>query len=441
MRVATGRRKGAVMILGILLASIFLGVLMTALYGTALQSLGGSAQGVSERQARYAAYAGIQRSLFELNKDPDWRLGWSQPQPLQQNPQLAYTVDADDTPPELGANEVYLFAQGYLEDGQTQKAVAAFSGTAFRPEKSFAEAAFGFGEMSLATTSTNAYDSSAGMYTEDKLAANAAGSGGHVGSTTKVRLSTGTTVDGDAILAKEAISSAVPGQSAPPSAVLENLGGGTLTGATVQPPEARSRPTFDNPYKETSDVEITNVDTLLPKDPPPGTIPTLAPGCIKSLSVGAGKTIKLASGDHYITDSLTLEGATLLTEGEVRLFVGKQMSVTNSVVNPLGLDKNGKPVNDRRPKDLVVFFLDELVDPDTEERSSLLNVSGGFLNCCFLGSRLQASVDSTEFLGAIVGDNVDISSSKIHYDKSLETIDLRQYAGWKLKGLKAMPPR
>lgn len=79
----------------------------------------------------------------ELDKNPGWRRGWPDEEPLPQNPNLRYKSKVlDEVKLSLiggggdrtlasGADEVYLFAQGFTEEG-AGKALADMGGTAYR---------------------------------------------------------------------------------------------------------------------------------------------------------------------------------------------------------------------------------------------------------------------------------------------------------------------
>ena len=430
------------MILAIITCALFLGFLMTALFNSAKLGSTASAQGIIDRQARYAAYAGIQRSFLELNRDPTWRAGWSEPQPLVQNPQFAYTVDADDVPLGLGADEVYLFAEGYpgTEEGAT--AIAAYAGTAYRPSKVFTEAGFGKSSILMSGSSvTDAFDSSSAGYS-----AGSATEEGSVASTESVAID-GAEVKGDVILAKAQVNATTdPTAPPPPSAAaqLTLINGGSYTGDELEPAEPRVSAEFVKPYDETPDTVITDVETLLPTDAPADAIPTLAPGSYKSITVEPGKKLQLTEGEYYISDLLALEDAELVVpdDDEVKVFIGKDMTVVNSKLNEPLTDSDGSLNNTRRPAELCLFFLDEGVDPDTEETvpSTFLS-KDGILNCAIAGGGLRADLDGSTLYGAVSGNAVRLRNSTLHYDKSLQDNDFSSYTGWRLKGLSAEKPR
>lgn len=443
MRTGQKPRKdqGATLIVSIIACALFLGFLMSALFQSASLGASGSTKAIADRQARYAAYAGIQRSFVELEKNPAWRAGWPTPQPLVLNPTIGYTVDADDRPPGLGSDEVYLFSQGYPEMASGAKAIAAYGGTAYRPSKIFTEAGFGYTSLLLSGSSTtNAYDSNIGYKDAD------ATEEGSVGSTGTITVDNAT-VKGDAILAKAFVHANTDPTAPPPAALPAELilnGTGSITGDEVEPPEARVSVSFEKPYDDNPTEVITDMDALIPAGAPDGTPPTLSPGSYKSISVPPGKKLKLTDGEYYISESLLVDGAELIIpdNAKVRVFIGGDMSVKNAKINPPDYD-NGNMTNKLRPEEFCLFFLDERRDPVTDEAlPSAFSSDNSLLNCAIAGRELQANLDNgTTLYGAVSGGSVTIKDSTLHYDKSLKDADMSDYTGWRLRGLSAEPPR
>ncbi len=433
--------RGGTLYLTIVGAALLLGVLMSALFSTAKISAQYALTGSGELEARYAAHAAIQRAFGELARDPEWRTGWTTRTQLVQNPELTYTLEVRDNAfgTALAENEVFLYAQGYSIGDLQPVPLAALAGTAVRPGGKFGEAGFGFTEFTMKDNSkSDAFDSRVGdhWYNPDEddddrktLVADA----GHVGSAKVVELHD-SQVEGDVVL-PDPTSFQLDGTTYSGQAEVLLSGSGGFSGEEQRPKKKREIPRTVSPYPEHLAIaSVLDVDTLEVED----SYPTLEPGPYNRLEVRQDQKLRLTSGSYFFHE-LDLKGATLVLDrsgGPIKVFVGESASIVDSTINKSQVDEDNE---NPKPSDFQLLFTDLEQPAGAPTASSKANIVDSYFNGVISGKGLDLEVEGSDLFGAIVGKTVRLDSSKLHYDKATEDIDLSNHAQWRLRDLVSVP--
>lgn len=443
----------------ILAAILFLGFLMAALYKVMVSTGSFNEDGLIKAQAKYAAMAAINRGFAELDKDPGWRKGWPNEEPLHQNPYIRYKLKVLESVTQAqlggqgsgtvasGTDEVYLFAQGFTEKG-AGKALAAAGGTAYRPGGLFSEACFADSVLTVISGHTDGFDSRKGDHwynpdEEDEAKQTLVELSGNVGSNRSVTLQQ-SEVDGDLILPQPDSFTLKGSQYATQSNV--NLSGSVIKGEQVKPKSPREIAEVDPPFDDalaTAIVDESNFDDLDNSEEPPlsgkPVAKVLEPGAYGSLSVPPGKVVELHSGTYYFKSSVVLDDAvvTLKGSGAVRIFIGEALTASHSTVNPSHTDADNK---NKKPAALQLLFADKRIDPDSGEQYSTFEASNSSINAVALGAKLQVKISDSEYFGAVQGHSIEAQNTDFHYDLALEDLEIREFSKWKLRGITALPP-
>jgi hypothetical protein len=443
----------------IIAATLFLGFLMSALFKVAFMASNSNDESLKNTRAKFAALAGINRAFAELEKNPDWRTGWPNEEPLPQNPSLRYKLKVlddvkmsqlggvGDEKVASGDEEVYLFAQGFTQEG-AGKPLAAMGGTAYRPGAAIAEACFADGDLSMDQGMSDGFDSRIGDHWYNPAETDAAkktllGLSGNVGGNRDIYIS-GATVDGNVVTPDPASFDLGGTSYGSPGNV--DIGGATIKGKQETPDSPREVPEVVVPFDDDSATTVydsSNFDTL--KDskvvPPPDTDPAkvLPPGAYATVSVPSGKTLELQSGVYYFKDSLSVSGATITLNGSgtVKVYVGSTLYASGSNISPSQTDSTNK---NRKPSDLQFLFADKKEDPYTGEGYSEMVVQDSTVNAVAIGAKLKASMNNSEYFGAIQANKIRANSVNFHYDKALEDMEVENFSKWKLRGLTNLPP-
>lgn len=436
-------------------ATIFLGFIISALFKVALSAGNFNDEGLKQTRARYAALAAINRAFAELDRNPGWRRGWPDEEPLPQNPNLRYKLKVLDevTASQVGgegddtiagaADEVYLFAQGFTEEG-AGKALAAMGGTAYRPGAQVGEVCFADGDLLLDGGSVDGFDSRIGDHwynpTEtDPNKLTLVGKSGHVGGNDDIQLN-GLTVDGDLIMPDPGSFTLGGTRFRARNNTNVQLNGATILGDQKTPDYPREIAEVTPPFEDTATAVIDEAafDLLVDSTDNAGA-KILDPGAYLSVVVPDSKTVELQSGIYYFQESFSLDGATVVLHGSgpVKVFIGETLVVQNSTINPSAVDPDNK---NRKPADLQLLFADKKIYEPTGEEYSVLDVSGSSVNAVVIGANLQARINGTQFFGAVQADAIQASNSNFHYDEALQSLEIDDFSKWKLRGLTALPP-
>jgi hypothetical protein len=418
-------QKGAILSLVIIFAILFTGLLMGILLRSAQLNGRFNAQSQAEMQARYAAHGAIERAYGKLSEDPEWRDGFPTRTPMPQNPKVSYRLKVKTSVPfaVLGPGELGFIAQGYSDEGEPGKVLAAMGGTAFRPPAGFQEAAFVDGELTLEDTETSAYDSRDSAATDIK---------GGVGGNGTVTLGSGGNVDGDVTVCDPATD----------EGLVEN--GGSYTGELVQEAKKRALPTYISTLSAGStDLTEANFESLLADTEyealqveTDGVDPVLAPGAYRELSI-KDRTLKLSGGDYYFSDQVSLENVTLIVQADTKLVVGRSMNLVNSNLNNV-TDADG--VLTSLPTDLTILFSDEIALDPGEPGKSVFQGEASVINGVVAGRGLEADLSGVTVRGALQANNAKLrGSSNLIFDKATEELELSSYTVWRLRNIVVLP--
>lgn len=405
--------KGAILSLTIIFATIFIGLLFGILFKSAQLSNRFNAQSQAEMQARYAAYGAIERAYGQLAADPEWRDGFPKTS-MPQCPTIFYRLKVADTVPfaELGADELGFIAQGYSDEGEPGKVLAALGGTVYKPPGGFEEAVFADAELILTNTDTHAMDSRQEEPPPEGKAS--------VGSNRNITVNGGT-IDGDLIVCD-------------PSNNMVNFNG-TLTGETVQEAEIRPLPGFQSTlskgnqiFSESNFEELAlNVEFTALDFDEDGTTGLLHPGAYKTLTI-ENRTLKLSGGEYYFQNAVNLENVTLIVEADTKLIVGKSMTVLDSQLNV-----------DGDPSLFSLLFSDEYYETAGEAGTSYLRAERTELNGVVAGQGLTTTFQEVVLKGALQALSATAVDSELHFDKAVEELDLKDYKTWRLRQIVVLP--
>lgn len=484
------------MLIFIIACALFLGVLMSSLFQSANIQSSQSGKISADRQARYAAYAGIQVAFAKIQKASQNDGHLFKPRmigrpgldtsskadvikltnKLEQNPNLSYEVQIVDD----GPNRAKIYSQGFIDrkgsDNDGDKAISAFGANAYRPSDVFNEACFGYSSTELSSSKTVAYTSSG--YGDNPHPRENDGKAS-VGSTEKVTLND-SDISGDVILAKGSAKTTI--STLEKAAELlrkaeekvedwyKETGDTKVSGKQIIDNQERKKVNFLNPFggEATKVIDDSNIDSLIPSpsdyasgsgfgknsdDSEPGqkrsgtyeAVPTITPGMYKSISLGEGKTLKLSDGSYYISEDLVLEsGANLIIDkdAKVRIFIGGDLKATAATINtPREFESPGlgttkvKELKEFNPDSLCMFFLDEKKNAEnlTEMVPSKARINNSKLYCTLAGKNLRATIqEDTNLYGAINADKLVVEDSTIHYDTNLKASNLSNYTNWRL---------
>ena len=451
-------RRAATLAMTIIAATIFLGFIMSALFKVAISASHFNDEALNDTQAKFAALAGINRAFAELEKNPDWRKGFPDETPLHQNPNLRYKLKVLEEVEQFrlgglgtgkvasGAEEVYLFAQGFTDEGAGD-ALAAMGGTAYRPGAAIAEACFADGDLILNGGTVDGFDSRKGEHwynpgQTDTTKQTLVALSGHVGGNDDIMIN-GSTIDGD-VITPDPGSFSLGGQNFGRNSNVE-INGATINGTQQSPDSPREVAEVVAPFDDDSATAVyndSNFSSLLDSTvvPPPGEDPAkvLPPGAYESVTVPLGKTMELKSGVYYFKDHLALEGATITLNGsKIKVFIGEDLYVKDSTISPSQVDTNNK---NKKPADLQILFADKKEDPDTGEKFSVMYSDNSTINAVCLGSNLQSRLNNSTLFGAVQADRIEADNTNFHYDLALEDLEISNFSKWKLKGLTTLPP-
>lgn len=491
MRQKTQKDRAASMLIFIIACALFLGFLMSSLFQSARIKSSQSGKISADRQARYAAYAGIQVAFAKIQKASENNGQLFKPHmasksgldtsskaeviklegKLEQNPNLSYKIQIVDD----GPNRAKIYSQGFI--GTDGVGISAFGANAYRPSDVFNEACFGYSSTELSSSKTVAYTSSG--YGDNPHPRENDGKAS-VGSTEKVTLND-SDISGDVILAKGSAKTTI--STLEKAAELlrkaeekvedwyQETGDTKFSGEKIIDNRERKKVNFLNPFggEATTVIDDSNIDTLIPPPPPlnlgpgqnnddsgsgnegPGpyeAVPTITPGMYKSIFLGEGKTLKLTDGSYYISEDLVLgKGANLIIDknAKVRIFIGGDLQATAADINtPREFESPGqgttevKELKEFNPDSLCMFFLDEKKNADnlTETVPSKAKINNSKLYCTLAGKKLRATIEAdTNLYGAINADKLVVENSTIHYDTNLKASNLSNYTNWRLSDI------
>ncbi len=114
----------------------------------------------------------------------------------------------------------------------------------------------------------------------------------------------------------------------------------------------------------------------------------------------------LSAGTYHISGDLNLSpGAELTLTGPTVIFVDGDLAVDGAILNM-----------DRKPSDLQIFL--------TGGPSTVADFVGSQGSLLIAGADVEANISDSELFGAVLGNEVSIQNSSLHYDQAVATTQL-----------------
>ena len=458
-------RSGSILVI-VMLITVLLFSLTLVVGQDALQNMGSTSGTMDRKQARYAAFAGLQLALAQLNNTTDEH--WASAAPVVMpgiipgNPRLTFEVEirnniyGDIAASIVPKGAVKLDSRALFGDSGVTRKVSGLSGTAIQYNPSFDQAVLSStvslvnGSQSIAFDFTKYTDRSQGvaMNATDTAAAQDSTwkKGGKVVSNEHITVDTAGFINGDVSFQNETTTTGgILGGTAPTTPLIKTVhySGERVTSAGNTIPAARAP--YDKASATTDKLSFKGApiyNTWYDKDgkkhvdlvgyqPVP-----LDPGPYNNITVPAGETMQLHKGTYYFADTFTVNGSVVLDgSGQVIIYVGKKM-----VVNSGGdVNFNGNP------RDIQTYFTDEDKTPDPTDKLPLpttfsvsrLEMDGGKATMLVAGAKLRAKIDhSSRLLGALVSDTALFNDkSTAEFDSNLAGQASLLKSEWKLTGI------
>ncbi len=426
---------------------------------------------ISERkQARYAAYAGLQVALHNLNKDESWNddIPWTS---LPENDDVRYRVDVENrmtAPPnsspyvykgvEVPPGTVYLEVQGWARGASASKLVAGMVGLATKVPPVFNNAVYTSSRVSMSSSATDSWDSSKGPYAmvkildqpkADKNTLKTYGlRQGTIGSNNIVYMHDSSQVEGDVIVKPP------PGGYTPDYLRMDYTSRYTGRRRNLNRPERL--PGFAPPFDPRLAVKSVTYADLKPPSQPNG-LPVLEPGAYRDFEVKQGEAVMLKSGTYYFRDYLDIAGKVRVNaaSGPVIIYIGGYMRLSGSLNAPrsnlVGGNNNNNNNNNNRAfaRNVQIYFADESSvsmpggsgstggrkAPRKRVKGSRLLMENAVGCFVVAGDKLRAKLQNSILYGAITARKVSLSKAKVHYDTTLRGLHLAGVSRWAIEGL------
>ena len=435
----------------LLLITYFIGAILSS---GKVQSVG-AIDSRAELQAHYAALGAINQAFVHLERNPDWTGSWGY-EPMPQNADIFHSLESDRGRDGIGANEIYLFAQGYTAQYGEGTPLAAVAGTAYRPSGGLSQACYSDEVLSLIGCTVDSYDAGLGMGyvlpdpnatpsptpvvtpsgspTPQPPSHSIVKDRAHVGSNTHVQLNN-TRVDGDVILPQvrrrvDATVRSEPVYLDSSYSVYKN---------TRHPMTGIDLPEIKVPFDTGSGVTVIDSTSWLTLVAPDSSIPeqrVLEPGAYNSVTVPDGGTLIFKPGEYYFEDGFFAEMATeritlkLQSEsGETKLFVGREMRL-NGVDCRLG-DQSSPIIQ----PGLLKIYGGGTGSTNPDEKICLISLQDTKLSGAVVGQSIQLQTQGCEIWGATMTRTLAAQNTTFHYDVSLRGVELAEHSFWKLRGL------
>lgn len=426
-----------------------------------------------KREARYAAYAGLQRAMVELQKNYNWKEGFTDvAMPGREG--LCYTVKVKnnlnsqlvqtDVPTEeqVPADAVMLeaIAGDRTDPTKPMRAVTGLTGLAVPLGGMFQQAALLDSTVNLDQGGkTEAYDFSVWKdddrandvqdttkgYIDDTINKSQCPERGKVHANRAMKVQNGAKVDGDVKL---------PYQEDKETGLKKNV---HYTGTEEILKTMAKMPGFSPPIDPgMATVSMSNFPATPTDDDGEGdgdgdgddgtgsTPFVLAEGAYKSIDVPSDQKVVLKTGTYYFKELLSVKGEIIIdaSMGPVIVMVGEKMDVAGSG----RINENG------RPRDLQVYFTDQMLNPDAnnpptdeekkwnlkpKKKISLLQMAAGsHATMVAAGKNTKASIGTNaRLMGALVADHMDLVGGKIQYDIDLKSGKFFDNCPWDLQGV------
>ena len=436
-----GKKSAQGISLMLVLVQIFVLAIFVAALGTlAIHNLRSTSEKSWQRQARFAAYAGIQASLAELETDPAWAPG-TYGDSLG-NPNLRYTIDVlnnlnnpngeavlapDNTwvPP----GTTWLRSRGYLgEVGSYQtKSLVAVVG---RGRPVFDHAIFGENQITVAANSqVNSYSSSGGYAATSSSQVRPA-LNSHLATNSQspeaVYLTQGSWVDGNVYV----------GLAGNPTTGVRVDNGGQQQGEKLKLEDEKQVFRFRSKLGHLADTAVSRIipahhdalNFIFPWETEPGPDNNVQPAehaynqfRVQANNPDWGVATNLFSGEYLITGDLDfrkLPGVSERTvinvhandEFPVVLYVQGNVYLSDVVVN--GPHGSQLP----KPRHLQIYTLRD---------NAVCVLNNSELHGVVAGKGLTVNLQNgSELFGSILASNAIVADSQIHYDRDLMGVPL-----------------
>ncbi len=460
--------RGSMMVV-VLMITLVLMMLVMVVGANTLVNMRSTSSVTDKREARYAAYAGLQRAMAELQRNSKWTAGFTDTA-MPGRKGLVYTVKVknnllgtlDQTgvpadkqvPPQAVRLEAIA---GDKEDStKPMREVTGLSGMAIPLGGMFQQAAMLDSSVSLDDGAvTEAYDFNLWKdldrsddvkdtmkgYIDDTINKSQAPERGKVHANRKMSIKNGSKVDGDVTL---------PYQDGKDTGLVK---GKQYTGAETILKTLSKMPGFSPPIDpDMATVSLSNFPaTEVNGGDPDGDgkdnisyqAYELAEGAYATIDVPSGQQLMLKTGTYYFREKFDVKGEILINaaNGPVIVHVGKEMHVAGSG----RINENG------RPRDIQVYFTDELENPDPSNSynpkdpldakpkkkiSKLTMDPASRATMVAAGKATKADIGkNARLMGAIVADYLDLKGGKIQYDIDLKSGKFFDNCPWDLQGV------
>ncbi len=448
------------MALFLVLVQVFiLALIIAALGSMALRNLRATSEKSWERQARFAAYAGIQTSLAELDADHRFQSTAPLERQLSEDGYLRYTfevrnnVDSGDGSSVLAPDNTWIppgtawvRSKGFLAEVGSYE-TSALIALVSRARPVFDHAIFAEERIQIEGSSIVRSYSSALGFTASASQPGSPRTQAHLGSNSvdagAIQLASSAWVDGNAY----------SGLGSVPGAVVV---GSSHTGSSLQLDEEK---------------QVFRFRTLLPSPTSGLSIPWLNPAAthwvfpwethsehtggnpdiprersyssylVRTNNPKWGRATNLFSGEYFVDGNLTLQsdfssfkvkevgGPTQIPvhandEFPVIIYVSGNVTLNNVLVNNVGADGN-----DPVPRRLQIYLL----TPGSTFRMTNESVAHAMV----AGKEVNVVVEEdSQLYGAVIAGHVRVSDSQVHYDTALTGVPLDGRTAWDILAMK-----
>lgn len=447
-------RRGIALFL-VLVQIAVLAIVVAALGTMALKNLQSTSSKSWQRQARHAAYAGIQASLAKLDSDPNWSPSAAWSQPLGHGGELHYSVEVVNNVNNADGDVVlapdntwvppgtaWIRSRGYLGEVGTYQ-TSALIALVSRARPVFDHAAFAQEKIELSNASqVNSYRASVGRTPQSGLGADAARLA-HLGTNSSaggaITISGTSWTDGNAY----------SGLGSNPVGVVAINSGSQLTGGKLTLEERKDVFRFHTSLNGTSGPAVsipafTPAGYSFPWETADMTGDQPRQAAYSSFEVRVNNpdwnvATNLFAGEYFVEGDLTFRSSgsfrsslhpTVVnvhanTEFPVIFYVKGNVLLDNVKINTvLPSSLPGSP----SPRTLQIYTL-------TDGKTFRMNNSE--LHAVVGGRGLSAEiVNGSELYGAVIAGRVALDSAKIHYDSDLRGITLNGRSAWDILSMK-----
>jgi hypothetical protein len=367
----------------------------------------------AQSRAKFAAQAGVTRSLQELSNNIFWDAGFGAT-PLEGDAELTYQVEvfnnfsgtdgqyAPDGKTWVPQGTVWVRSVGTM--GQVSSGSVGLIGMVGQYRPTFDHAVFGDRQVTITGTS---------------LIQNVAGGGqADVGSNAlggpAIQITSGSSVSGKALCAPTADPS-------DPQVIL-------VSGATVGGKEAANETKVVLPFPNKTGVLDPNTDLVLNEASGENTY-NLWPGDYTDITINKNCTLVLSAPDagglgrYHLSGDLTVnEGGTIRVENvnpdyPVTLYVKGNINFTKAII---GLDENSNPLE---PQSLQIYFTEDPNNPGPDASVMTMNDSTGYFVSA--GDTADYNLTGSNLTGAIIGRTITFNSSQAYYEETLRNVPLQ----------------